>query len=65
MNKLYSTSEASVYLGLSVSTVKHHVHTVGDLKGQLVGKTLVFSQDELEKFKLIKRPAGRPRKEKV
>lgn len=60
--KLHSTKEAAEYLGLSVPAIKYHIKK-GHLKGQLVAKTLVFTQDELDKFKSTKRPQGRPRKE--
>jgi hypothetical protein len=54
---------AAAYLGLSVASVKYHVHTAGDLHGIKVGPALAFTQEELDRFQAEKRPAGRPRKE--
>lgn len=62
--KLYSTAEAANYLGISVSALKYHIYFAEDIAGQLVGRTLVFTEDELEKFNNTRRPQGRPRKEK-
>ena len=64
MNKLFSTQEAAEYLGMTISGVKYHVYESKLLKGQLIGKTLVFTQKQLDNFKNNdQRPAGRPRKE--
>lgn len=60
---LFSTTEAAEYLGLSVPAVKYHIHKAKDLKGQLVGNSLVFTKDQLDQFKLVRRPQGRPKKE--
>lgn len=60
--KLYSTKDAAEYLDLSLPAVKYHIRE-GNLKGQKVAKTLVFTQEELNTFKTTKRPPGRPRKE--
>jgi hypothetical protein len=49
--KLYSLKEAAEYLGLKPETVKYHVYQSGYLKGQLIGKSLVFTQEELDEFK--------------
>jgi hypothetical protein len=49
--KLYSLKEAAVYLGLKPETLKYHVYQSGYLKGQLVGKSLVFTEEELDEFK--------------
>ena len=61
-DNLYSTKAAAKYIGLSVAGVKYHIRE-GNLKGQLVGNSLVFTQDELDNFKSTKRPPGRPKKE--
>ena len=60
--KFYSTKEATKYLGLSVSAVKYHVHTAANLQPTLVGHALVFTQAQLDKFNIMKRDPGRPRK---
>lgn len=49
--KLYSTKEAAVYLGISERTMKSYIHEKGLLKGQKIGHSLVFTQDELDTFK--------------
>ncbi len=58
--KLFSTSGAAAYLGLAVITVKYHIYVAKDLHPQKVGRTLVFTQEELDAFKERKRPPGRP-----
>ena len=59
--KLYGTKEAAEYLGLSVPTIKYHVKQ-GNLTGQKVGHSLVFTRAELDRFKREKRPPHRPKK---
>lgn len=49
--KLYSLKEAAEYLGLKPVTVKYHVYQSGYLQGQLVGNSLVFTQEELDRFR--------------
>jgi len=61
--KLYSTSAAAEYLGLSLAAVKYHVHTVRNLSPARVGGSLVFTQAQLDQFKATKRGPGRPPKE--
>lgn len=63
--KLYSTEEAARYLGKSVSAMKYHIHIRRTLKGRLIGKTLVFTQAELDEFKANLRRQGRPRNKKA
>lgn len=62
---LFSTEEAARYLKMSVANVKHHVHTRGNLAGQKVGNSLVFTADELDHFQATRRKPGRPRKEEA
>ncbi len=50
-NVLYTSREAARYLELSVSTVKYHVYKSGLLQGHLIGKTRVFTKDELDVFR--------------
>lgn len=59
---LYSTKDAAEYLNLSVAAVKYHIRE-RNLKGQLIGNSIVFTQDELDNFNSTKRPPGRPKKE--
>lgn len=60
---LFSTTEAAKYLQISLSTVKYHLYETKALKGALVGNSLVFTQEQLDQFKLDRRPQGRPKKE--
>lgn len=62
--KLYSTTEAAEYLDKTVASLKYHIHVAKTLKGQLVGHSLVFTQEELDRFKRNERPPGRPPKQK-
>ena len=62
MTNLFSTKEAADKLGMTIRGVWYHIHR-GHLIPTKVGKTLVFTQDQLEQFRLTRRPAGRPRKE--
>ncbi len=61
---IFSTREAANYTGLSLRGFQHHVYTLKDVAGTRIGKTLVFTKDELDRFLLIpRRRPGRPRKE--
>jgi len=60
--KLYSTKQAAAHLGLTESALKYHIYR-GHVKPQKVGHSLVFTQADLDEFKLTRRPRGRPRKE--
>jgi DNA adenine methylase len=62
-SKLYSTREAAAYLGLKEETVKYHVYVSSALHPERVGNLLVFTEEELERFKRDRRPAHRPPKE--
>jgi|GEM_PF-4670647 len=62
---IFSTEEAAKYLGISLSTMKYHIHVAGNLKGQLVGNSRVFAREELDTFKETKRGPGRPREKKA
>ena len=59
--KLYSTQEAAEYLGLSLSALKYHIHTAGNLTPQKVGNSLVFTQEQLDQFQATRRGPGRPK----
>jgi hypothetical protein len=59
----YSTAEAAEYLGLSVAALKYHIHVAENIKGHLIGNSLMFTQEQLDEFKRTKRPQGRPPKE--
>ena len=61
--KLFSTRQAAEYLGLSLSAIKYHIHEAKTITGELIGNSLIFTQEELDRFKENKRPQGRPRKD--
>ena len=65
---LYSTEDAANYLGPifgwkdPLTALKYHIHKAHNIEGQLIGHTLMFTQEALDEFKATKRPRGRPRK---
>jgi hypothetical protein len=62
--QIYSTEQAAEYLGLSVASIKHHVHDVKDLYPVKVGSALTFTREELDRFRdTPRRGAGRPKAE--
>jgi excisionase family DNA binding protein len=58
----YLIAEAAAYLGVTVTTVRYHLYTAGDLHAEKVGNTLFFTKRELDRFRAESRPAGRPKK---
>ncbi|MBN1430461.1 MAG: hypothetical protein JXB07_18975 [Anaerolineae bacterium] len=58
--RLFSTEKAAEYLGLKMPLMKYHIHKSKRLKGQKVGHSLVFTQNELDQFKATERKPGRP-----
>lgn len=60
--KVYSTEEAAEYLGVTVTTIKKHVYVLKDLSGTVKGNSLVFSQEDLDRYRNTRRQAGRPKK---
>jgi multidrug efflux pump subunit AcrB len=60
---VYTTEEAAEYLGISAASVKYHVYTVQDLHPVLRDPTVVFTREELDRFKATPRPRrGRPKR---
>lgn len=57
--ELYGTKEAAEYLGLTIDGFKYHLRHK-HLTGQKIGRTLVFTKEELDEFKKRRRPPGRP-----
>ena len=69
MPEPYSLREVAEALGFHPQNVKYHIYTSGYFKGKgkLVGRTLSFTQAELDEMKEIKKripPPGKPRKAK-
>jgi len=62
MELLYSTNEAARYLGFSRRGLQHHIYVTKLLHPQHIGRTLVFTRDDLDLFRsLARRRPGRPR----
>lgn len=62
-DRLMGINDAAEYLGLSVRTLKKHLYETGKLKADAtIGKTLVFRQSSLDKFKSQRSPTTRPSK---
>jgi ParB/RepB/Spo0J family partition protein len=59
MSDLYSTEQAAKYLGLSIAGIRYHMAR-GNLVPALIGKTYVFTEEQLDEFKANKRKAGNP-----
>ena len=60
--KIFSTAEASKYLGIAVSTIKHHIHITKALKADgKFGQSLYFTRETLDQFIAQKRKPGRPK----
>ena len=62
-DELCSTEEAAEYLGMTVAAVKYHVHVAHNLNPMRIGRSLVYTREQLDRFKESKRPQGRPTKE--
>lgn len=60
MKTTFTTAEAANYLGMEVGALKGHIYRTRDLKGQLIGRTLTFEKDALDKFAEKRQPPGRP-----
>lgn len=60
--KLYDTKQAAEYLGLSIPGLKYHVHVAHNIIPQKLGRTLVYTQEQLDQFQATRRSPGRPRK---
>lgn len=48
--RLFGISTAAAYLGMSVQNLKYHVHVGGNIQPIRVGKSLVFSKEQLDDF---------------
>lgn len=57
----YSTAKAAEYLGITLGQMKYYVHTVKEIKPELIGHSLVFTKAQLDEFKptLADRTPGR------
>ncbi len=62
MKQFFSTNEAAKYLSLSIPTIKYHLYKSKKLSAQMFGNSLMFTRGQLDEFKVIPRPVGRPKK---
>lgn len=62
MKQSFSTRDAAEYLGIAFETMKYHVHKAKNIQGQKIGNSLMFTREQLDKFKANRRPQGRPKK---
>lgn len=53
-------AEAAEYLGLAVVTIKYHIYQAGNLSPRKIGKTLIFTREQLDEFNATRRRPGRP-----
>jgi hypothetical protein len=61
--EIFSVADAAEYLGLSPRGIKYHLYETGQLTGEVKGKTLVFTREELDRFNEARQEVGRPRKD--
>ena len=57
--KLYGIHEAAEYLGMTVDGLKYHLKR-GNIAGQRIGHSLVFTERDLKAFGRRRRGRGRP-----
>lgn len=57
-----TVAEAAEFLGVTMRTMKKYLYETYQLTGELKGDTLLISLTELNAFKALDRPVGRPRK---
>lgn len=58
----YTTEQAAAYLGLKDRTLRLYVAQGRLTPFRTVGRSFLFSQAELDRFKAIPRHGGRPKK---
>jgi excisionase family DNA binding protein len=61
---LMTTQEAATYLGLSVRTVRYYVAERRLATARTIGRTMMFSRSELDRFKALPRKGGRRKRPK-
>ena len=61
--RIYDIAGAAEYTGLTESSIKYHMYSVKDLTYHLLGRNVLFTQDQLDRFLEIKRSPGRPSKQ--
>jgi len=53
--KIYSTKQAAEYIGITVQGMWYHIQA-GHIVPQKAGKTLVFTQDQLDELQASRTP---------
>ena len=61
IKQFFSTKEAAEYLNLGVRSIYYHLYRAKDLRSELIGNSLMFTREELDRFHSNKRPSGRPK----
>jgi excisionase family DNA binding protein len=61
MKQTFSTKEAAKYLGISSNTMRYHIFYAKNIEGQKIGNSLIFTREQLDEFKAVKRSQGRPK----
>jgi len=60
--RIYDITGAAGYTDLSESSVKYHMYQAKDLHYHQLGRSVLFTQEQLDHFLSIKRSPGRPSK---
>jgi excisionase family DNA binding protein len=59
LQDVYTVAQAAVYLGISKDGVKYHLYKSGLLAGKTIGRDILFTRAELDRFKLMRpKPRG-------
>lgn len=59
---MLTTREAATVLSISLRTVQAHIKA-GNIKAEKKGRDWLIEEEEIERFRVEKRPAHRPKKE--
>ncbi|MEL7237149.1 MAG: helix-turn-helix domain-containing protein [Chloroflexota bacterium] len=59
-NRVYTMQEAADYLDISKAMMETYVIRRGEIPGEKIGRSWVFTKETLDHFKRSKRPKGRP-----
>jgi excisionase family DNA binding protein len=60
---VYTVKQAADYLGMTVDGIKYHLYKSGYLVGKTVGRDVLFTREELDRFKATAPKPGRKAKE--
>lgn len=51
LTDVYTVAQAAVYLGISRDGIKYHLYKSGLLVGKTIGRDVLFTREELDRFK--------------